>query len=72
LKAIVIDEIYCKGCRLCITNCHKDVYEMSSVRNAKGYLMPKPARIDDCNLCLMCEMICPDMAITVKGDKDEE
>lgn len=72
MKAIVVDEIHCKGCRLCITNCHKDVYEMSLVRNARGYLMPRPVRIEDCNICLTCEMICPDMAITVKGDEDEE
>jgi NAD-dependent dihydropyrimidine dehydrogenase PreA subunit len=45
---------------------------MSVVRNARGYLMPRPVRIEDCNICLTCEMICPDMAITVKGDEDEE
>jgi 2-oxoglutarate ferredoxin oxidoreductase subunit delta len=62
---IIIDNKYCKGCKLCIEVCPKSVYELSDLRNAKGYLMPAAAREKDCVGCLLCEMTCPDMAITV-------
>jgi len=72
LKKIVIDEIYCKGCKLCIDQCPKNVFENSSKRNPKGYLVPDVARAEDCIACLLCEMICPDMAITVEVVDDEK
>ena len=39
--------------------------------------MPVAAHPDDCTACLLCEMICPDMAIHVDwdhaaGDDDED
>jgi 2-oxoglutarate ferredoxin oxidoreductase subunit delta len=52
--------------------CPKNVYELSRVRNAKGYLVPAPVRPEDCVGCLLCEMTCPDMAITVTICKEKE
>jgi len=69
---ICIDENYCKGCHLCVDQCPQHVYEVSSRRNAKGYLVPEVARRKDCNACLICEMTCPDMAITVEKCNDEK
>jgi 2-oxoglutarate ferredoxin oxidoreductase subunit delta len=69
-NSIVIDQGFCKGCQLCISVCQKDVWELSSVRNAKGYLVPVPSRAEDCVGCLMCEMTCPDMCITVTVIKE--
>ncbi len=71
IQEIIIDRNACKGCHLCIDQCSKEVLEMSQNRNANGYLMPTVARIDDCSACMMCEMICPDLAITVKGVQNE-
>jgi 2-oxoglutarate ferredoxin oxidoreductase subunit delta len=71
LKRIIIDETYCKGCKLCIDQCPKEVFENSSKRNPKGYLIPNVAHAENCVACLLCEMICPDMAITVE-DLDHE
>ena len=52
--------------------CPKAVYEISAKRNAKGYLVPEVARLEDCTGCMLCELTCPDMAITVEKDKDEK
>jgi len=71
-KRICIDENFCKGCYLCIEQCHKAVYEISSNRNTKGYLVPEVAKIEDCNGCMLCELTCPDMAITVEKEENEK
>ena len=69
---ICIDETYCKGCHLCIDQCPKNVLEVSTRRNAKGYLVPKAEKEPACAGCMVCEMICPDMAITVETIEDEK
>lgn len=72
MNRITIDEPYCKGCHLCIDQCPKQVLIVSSRRNAKGYLVPEAAGAKDCIACQLCEMICPDMAITVEKSDDEK
>ena len=69
---IVIDPLCCKGCHLCIDQCPQAVLEESPKRNAKGYLMPMAVRIEDCIGCMLCEMICPDLALTVEESTDEK
>ncbi len=69
---ITIDGQACKGCHLCVDQCPENVLEVSGVRNAKGYVMPSPTAIDKCIRCLLCEMICPDLAITVEVAEDEK
>jgi len=71
-KNIIIDHNVCKGCHLCIDQCPKDVLEVSKDRSTKGYLMAMAARTDDCSACMLCEMICPDLAITVEGMENEK
>jgi len=72
MNRITIDEQYCKGCRICIDQCPKDVLEISTTRNPKGYLIPHAVRSEDCIGCMLCEMICPDMAITVEVTNNEK
>lgn len=72
MHKIIIDEICCKGCRICIKQCPNGVLDLSATRNPKGYLLPHAVRADDCIGCLMCEMICPDMAITVEAFQNEK
>jgi len=71
-KGIIIDGNVCKGCHICIDQCPKDVLEVSQSRSTKGYLMPVASRIEDCIGCMLCEIICPDLAITVEGVEDEK
>ena len=71
-EKIIIDGNVCKGCHICIDQCPNDVFEVSHTRSAKGYLMPVVSRIDDCIACMLCELICPDLAITVEIFEDEK
>ncbi|MGP8051106.1 MAG: ferredoxin family protein [Desulfobaccales bacterium] len=70
--AIVIDPKACKGCHLCIDQCPQGVFEVSQTRSPKGYLMPQVAALEACSDCRLCEMLCPDLAITVEGQADEK
>lgn len=72
MKRIVVDQIYCKGCYLCINQCEERVLAVSTKRNAKGYLTPEANDAQKCIGCLRCEMICPDMAIMVEEKEDEK
>jgi 2-oxoglutarate ferredoxin oxidoreductase subunit delta len=71
-KEIKIDHIVCKGCHICIDQCPQKVLEVSSNRSINGYFIPLVANLDICSVCKICEMICPDLAITVEGEKDEK
>jgi 2-oxoglutarate ferredoxin oxidoreductase subunit delta len=62
----------CKGCRICINLCPRNVLQASEKTNAKGYRLPEiaPGREYYCTLCDFCAMVCPDFAIyTSKGDE---
>lgn len=60
---ITINENWCKSCGICIQFCPKNVF----ISNEQG--APVPKRIDDCIHCKLCELRCPDFAITVKKKK---
>ena len=56
---ILIEEKYCKGCGICVKFCSAKVLEMP-------YLKAIPVRPGDCIGCRICELRCPDFAVTVK------
>jgi NAD-dependent dihydropyrimidine dehydrogenase PreA subunit len=56
---IEINQAWCKGCVICVKVCPKNVLAMSGV-------YPIVVAIDSCNACGLCEVLCPDFAITVK------
>ncbi|MFC1960228.1 4Fe-4S dicluster domain-containing protein [Chloroflexota bacterium] len=67
---IVINEMRCKGCGLCVTACSKQLIALDSGRvNANGYT---PATLFDadrlCTGCALCALMCPDVGITVYRD----
>ncbi len=68
---IEVDEVYCKGCNLCIEFCPRDALEPADELNEKGIYPPVEVE-DKCVNCHLCETICPDFAITVKEDEEEE
>jgi 2-oxoglutarate ferredoxin oxidoreductase subunit delta len=50
---------WCKGCEICVTFCPKDILVMEGGK-------VKVARSEDCIKCMLCELRCPDFAITVE------
>jgi len=67
---IEINEDWCKGCNLCIDRCPVDALEESDILNRRGVHPPKLKNENDCNDCRLCELICPDMALTVVPEKN--
>ena len=66
-----IDKACCKGCNICLTACPKKIFVKSKKRNNYGTSMPDVKDPDNCVECRMCERLCPDGAIDVKGDRDK-
>jgi 2-oxoglutarate ferredoxin oxidoreductase subunit delta len=64
-KEIIIDDQFCKGCNLCIEVCPRKVFSGSSKRSRAGYSIPQAADPGKCSVCSLCEMTCPDLAITI-------
>lgn len=65
---IFIDKELCKGCRLCISNCPKGVFEMTNHVNKKGYNYIQAAHEENCIGCKQCENTCPDFVIHVERE----
>lgn len=55
----------CKGCKLCVEFCPRQVLRNSDKPNSKGYHYPEviPGKEDDCVHCEFCTMVCPEFAI---------
>ena len=69
---IEVREDWCKGCNICIDRCPVDALEESDKLNRRGVRPPKLKENNECNFCRLCELICPDLAITVIPDKEEK
>jgi 2-oxoglutarate ferredoxin oxidoreductase subunit delta len=62
---IEVNDLFCKGCELCITACPPQVMALDMERlTPKGY---HPVHIvkDGCTGCAICALVCPEAAITV-------
>ncbi len=62
---IEVDELFCKGCELCVIACPPKVIALDrSCLTAKGY---HPAHLtgEGCTGCAVCAVVCPEAAITV-------
>jgi 2-oxoglutarate ferredoxin oxidoreductase subunit delta len=52
---IEVDELYCKGCDLCVNACPQDVISLNMERlTSKG-----------CTGCAICAIVCPEAALTI-------
>jgi 2-oxoglutarate ferredoxin oxidoreductase subunit delta len=65
IAKIILDDRFCKGCNLCIQVCPHRLFVQGEKRSRGGYRMPEVAREEECSSCLLCEMTCPDLALTV-------
>ena len=64
--AVHVNKPLCKGCGLCMTVCPKNVYEITSETNRKGFNVGAAVRESDCIKCRRCEVTCPDMALWIE------
>lgn len=60
MKVVQIHEQRCKKCGICMAFCPKAVFEKAE----DGQIIPTKQEL--CIGCHMCEMRCPDFAVTVK------
>ena len=66
LKEHRIDRDWCKGCGICVSFCPTNVLELDRHEKAVA------ARTEDCIACRMCELRCPDLAVEVEIEDNEE
>jgi NAD-dependent dihydropyrimidine dehydrogenase PreA subunit len=59
-----IDENQCNGCGICVNSCPMDVIRMDEERKKAIAIYP-----EDCTLCAVCEIDCPQHAIYVSPIK---
>ena len=57
---VQLDLELCKACGICIAVCPEHVFDTAEMGEAVV------ARPDDCTMCLLCELHCPDFAIEVR------
>lgn len=65
MNKIEVNSERCKACGYCTKFCPKNVFEVGTKVNSKGYEYVSPVRMEDCIGCAICGRICPDGAITV-------
>ena len=68
---IKIDQNLCKGCGYCIEVCPKQIFKDSVNLNKKGYKQPEIQTPNECINCKKCELICPEMAITLIKEEEK-
>ena len=66
LQELVIRREWCKGCGICVALCPKQVLELDAEDKSTA------VRPEDCICCRMCELRCPDLAITVLVHKEDD
>ena len=62
----------CKGCRICIEACQSDVLDIAKELTPSGYNPPFVKTLENCTICGLCEMLCPDFAIRVSFLKERD
>ena len=68
---IEILEDWCKGCEICIKRCPVQALELSDKLNKRGIYPPRLKEGHGCTHCRLCELLCPDFAVTVTKDEEE-
>ena len=67
---VVINKELCKGCMLCVEFCKRNVLRASESFNKMGYHPAEVCEDSDCTACMVCAIVCPEVAIEVYDDED--
>ena len=66
---LVVNETWCKGCRICVDLCPTKTLEMIESPDRWEGSIVKVTNMEACNGCGICEVECPDFAISVFSEK---
>ena len=55
----------CKSCGYCVKFCPKNVLEIGTKVNSKGYEYVTPKNIQNCIGCCICGRMCPEGALEI-------
>ena len=66
MATVNVEKELCKSCRICISVCPKNVFEITTHTNKKGYNYVAAMRPEDCIACKRCEISCPDLALYIE------
>jgi len=69
---LVVLPTRCKGCGLCVETCPKDVLALEGVPSGTAFRTVRAVRPENCILCRRCEHGCPDFAIYIIKDQEED
>jgi 2-oxoglutarate ferredoxin oxidoreductase subunit delta len=80
---LAIDETRCKGCNLCTEVCPYKIFRVGKKPNRRGTIVPaldRPERCTNCRLrnlydrtlCGICQLTCPDQAISLVEEEPYE
>ncbi|HNV48216.1 MAG TPA: ferredoxin family protein [Spirochaetota bacterium] len=62
---VIVRSDLCKGCELCIHFCKRSVLRFSPEFNIQGYHFAEADPAAECNGCMVCTSVCPEVAIEV-------
>ena len=68
---IEINHTWCKGCRICVEICRRTVLGLAADVSHRGFRPITVEKIENCTGCRLCELLCPDLAITVEKEEKE-
>ena len=67
MARIIVDDVHCKGCGLCVVACPKKILALSKTKlNHKGHAPVELTKPEACVGCASCALMCPDCVITVE------
>ena len=62
---IEVNELYCKGCELCVDQCPQEVLALDMGRLTPKGFHPVQLISDGCTGCAICAVVCPEAALIV-------